>query len=381
MEDLWRKSDGTPSARQGRGKRWRARWVDDAGQERTRAFTRKIDAQNWIDDQTSKLVTGVYADPNNRTTVAVVTEGFLASQGHLKERTRYEYRSLANALIIPEWGERRVNEIRKSHVETWLATLVKGGKSGSRVRQAGRLLSQIMEYARADRLVTLNPCADVKLPREHKARADHYLTTEQVWALSRAVGDRWDVLVRTLAFTGLRWGELTALTVADMDPTRRRFTVSKAYSDMGGRIVLGSTKNYETRWVPIPAGLVRELRPLVKDREPGALLFHRDGDPIPAAYFLRSILRPAVKTVEGIPDELVTHDLRHTAASLAIRGGVHVKTLQRMLGHKTATLTLDRYGHLFPDDLDAAGKIMDSAAYPLRTGARKGTGQSGEKSS
>lgn len=381
VEDLWRRSDGTPSARHGRGRRWRARWVDDAGQERTRAFERKVDAQKWIDDQTSKLVTGVYADPNNRTTVAVVADGFLGSQGHLKERTRYEYRSLANALILPKWGQVRVNEIRRSLVESWLAGLVNEGKSGSRVRQAGRLFSQIMDYARADRLITLNPCADVKLPREHKARADHYLTTEQVWALSEAVGERWAVLARTLAFTGLRWGELSALTVSDVDLERRRFTVSKAYSDMGGRIVLGSTKNHETRWVPIPAGLGREIRPLVKGREPGALLFHRDGAPIPASYFLRTVLRPAVKSVKGIPDEFVTHDLRHTAASLAIRGGVHVKTLQRMLGHKTATLTLDRYGHLFPDDLDAAGRIMDSAAYPLRTGSKKITGRSGQKSS
>jgi integrase len=64
---------------------------------------------------------------------------------------------------------------------------------------------------------------------------------------------------------------------------------------------------------------------------------------------------------------------------IASSGGVHVKTLQRMLGHKTATLTLDRYGHLFPVDLDAAGKNMDSAVYPLRTGDKKKAGQLGDK--
>src|SRR5699024_10517321 len=136
--------------------------------------------------------------------------------------------------------------------------------------------------------------------------------------------------------------------------------------------------NHETRWVPIPPGLVDELRPILEGRDPKALVFDRDGDPIPSAYFLRSVIRPAAVATEGIPDAFVTHDLRHTAASLAIRGGVHVKTLQRMLGHKTATLTLDRYGHLFPDDLDAAGAVIEGLAYPLRTGGKAKTGRSGE---
>jgi Phage integrase family len=64
-------------------------------------------------------------------------------------------------------------------------------------------------------------------------------------------------------------------------------------------------------------------------------------------------------------------DLRHTCASLAISAGANVKVVQRLLGHKTAVLTLDRYGHLFPDDLDAVATAFDavaqSAADQLRT--------------
>ena len=61
------------------------------------------------------------------------------------------------------------------------------------------------------------------------------------------------------------------------------------------------------------------------------------------------------------------HDLRHTCASLAISAGANVKVVQKLLGHMTATLTLDRYGHLFPDDLDAVADAFDSAAGSLRT--------------
>jgi integrase len=56
------------------------------------------------------------------------------------------------------------------------------------------------------------------------------------------------------------------------------------------------------------------------------------------------------------------HDLRHTCASLAISAGANVKVLQTLLGHKTATLTLDRYGHLFPDDLGRIADAFDTAA-------------------
>lgn len=65
-------------------------------------------------------------------------------------------------------------------------------------------------------------------------------------------------------------------------------------------------------------------------------------------------------------------DLRRTCASLAISAGANIKVLQRLLGHKSATLTWDRYGHLFPDDLDKVADVLDlaaaAAADQLRTG-------------
>jgi integrase len=65
------------------------------------------------------------------------------------------------------------------------------------------------------------------------------------------------------------------------------------------------------------------------------------------------------------------YDLRHTAASLMIRQGASVKAVQRQLGHATASITLDTYGHLFPDELDAlAGRLEDARADALATLAR-----------
>ena len=68
---------------------------------------------------------------------------------------------------------------------------------------------------------------------------------------------------------------------------------------------------------------------------------------------------PAAVSIGLVPPRLRVHDLRHTAAALSIRSGANVKAVQRQLGHKSATMTLHRYGHLFPDELDALGAALD----------------------
>lgn len=77
------------------------------------------------------------------------------------------------------------------------------------------------------------------------------------------------------------------------------------------------------------------------------------------------------------------HELRHTCASLAIASGANIKVVQRLLGHQTAALTLDRYGHLYGDDLDAVAEAFDatvkSAAYDLRMILAVGPVSPGEK--
>lgn len=80
----------------------------------------------------------------------------------------------------------------------------------------------------------------------------------------------------------------------------------------------------------------------------------------------RYTFNKAVSAVGGI-DGIRLHDLRHTCASLAISEGANVKVVQKLLGHKSAVLTLDKYGHLFPDDLDAVADAFDTAADALRT--------------
>jgi integrase len=131
-------------------------------------------------------------------------------------------------------------------------------------------------------------------------------------------------------------------------------------------LIEGATKNHTTRKVPVPAFLARLIDTEISDRDDNA----RGG-----GYLTLGQARYTFAKAAAVVDKCAgvrLQDLRHTCASLAIREGANVKVVQKLLGHKTATLTLDRYGHLYPDDLHNVATAFDSAAATaadwLRTG-------------
>jgi integrase len=144
-------------------------------------------------------------------------------------------------------------------------------------------------------------------------------------------------------------------------------------------LVWSTPKTWERRSVPFPAALGDEL---------AALMVGKGRDELVFADLRRGVLRnsnwrarvfePAVqkcqKHDESFPS-ITPHDLRHTAASLAVSAGANVKAVQRMLGHARASMTLDVYTDLSDADLDDVATNLDavirSAAYPLRTGNDK----------
>ncbi len=212
----------------------------------------------------------------------------------------------------------------------------------------------------------------MRLPkRKHADRG--YLSHAQVAALATAV-DRQSEVVRFLAYTGIRWGEMAALRVQDFDMLRRRVNVSRSVTESGG-LVWSTPKTWERRSVPFPAALTDELAALMVSKGRDELVFtDLRGGVLRNSNWRARVFEPAVtkcqKTDDTFPS-ITPHDLRHTAASLAISAGANVKAVQRMLGHAKASMTLDVYADLFDEDLDSVAANLDAAirstAYPLRT--------------
>jgi integrase len=287
----------------------------------------------------------------------------LAGQVHLKASTRVRYEGLLRNHVLPRWGSVPVTKIGHADIATWVAELVASGLSGSSVRHAHRVLSLMLSLAVRDGRLARNPATGVKLPR---ATVSHkrFLTHKQVAELAQAAGD-YGLAVRVLAYCGLRTGELAALRVSRVDLVRRRLDIVEAVTEVAGRAVFGTPKTHQCRSVPIPRGIADDLAAHMAGRAPDAFLFPAPrGGVLLMRNWRRVIFDPAAQEA-GLAG-LTPHELRHSAASLAVSAGASPLAVQRMLGHASAAMTMDVYSGLFDTDLDAVAERLDAASADSR---------------
>lgn len=349
MANIARRSNG----------QWRARYRDLAGKEHARHFGRKVDAQLWLDTVTTAVHTGSYIDPTRmRLTLGEWSGQWLATKVDLKPTTRRGYEWALRVHILPTWGPARLGDITHQGIAAWVAGLTESGLGASSVRQAHRVLSLVLALGVRDGRLARNPAVGVPLPRALRGE-QVFLTHEQVDQLAEASG-RNRLAILFLAYTGVRYGEMAALRVRNLNLMRRRALIAEAVVDVNGHAVFGTPKTHQRRQVPIPRFLADELAVHVAGKEPGDFVFAAEkGGVLHLRNFRRTSFDPAVRAV-GL-EGLTPHALRHTAASLAIASGANVKVVQTMLGHQSATMTLDLYGHLLADQLDEVADAMDAA--------------------
>ena len=275
--------------------------------------------------------------------------------------------------MLPRWSDVPLFRVEHGEIQAWLAELSARGLAGASVRTAHGVLSGILGLAVRDRRLPSNPAAGVALPPLREGRR-RYLDAGQVEALAEFAGTG-RVAVLVLAYCGLRWSELAALRVRHFDLLRRRLTIEEAATEInGGRIVWRAPKSHERRSVPIPRSIVDELAPALASKDRDDLAFSSPMGGVLRNRNARAIWFDKAAAAIGQPG-LTPHELRHTAASLAVSAGANVKAVQRMLGHASAAMTLDRYADLFDDDLDAVADRLDDVArragvYSLCTGGR-----------
>jgi integrase len=359
---------------------WRARYRDSAGREHSRHFGRKVDAQRWLDSVTTAVQTGTYVDPaRSRITVGAMASHWFAGKVNLKPSTFALYESILGKHVLPRWRDVPLTHVEHGDVQSWVAGLVASGLSPSHIRDVVGVLSGVLGLAVRDRRLPSNPVSGVDLPRIRKRRR-RYLTAGEVERLASAAGPGGRLVILVLAYCGLRWCELAALRVSSIDFLRRRLAVSEAMTEVGGRLVWGSPKSHEARSVPIPRILIEDLAAHVSGKCRDDLVFTTaTGTPLRNRNARRSWFDAAAAAI-GEPG-LTPHELRHTAASLAVSAGANVKAVQAMLGHASAAMTLDTYADLFDDDLDAVADRLDAVvraargllADSLRTGGQIAT--------
>lgn len=356
------------------GKRWRVRYrKPDKSQTDKRGFRTKRDAELFLASVTVSKAIGDYIDPAlARVTVAQLSQRWLdGKKPPTLKPSSYEPLEIAWRLHVqPTWGDREIAGILPSEVQAWVTRLGQPkphgrGKSASTALRALGVLAGILDMAIKDRRITRNPARGLdNLPRKKKRKVGRvYLSHDQVHTL--AAESAHPALVLTLAYTGLRWGEATALRVRDVNVLKKRLHVQENAVQVSSVIHVDTPKSWEQRSVPYPPFLGALIAAEAAGKGPRDLLF---GD---GKVYMRPSqegtgwFEGAVQRVQRTDPEfprVTPHDLRHTAASLAISAGANVKAVQMMLGHASASMTLDTYADLFPDDLDAVATRLEEAA-------------------
>lgn len=319
-----------------------------------RGFKLKRDAEAHLATLEVSKLKGAYIDrADARATVAQLGEQWM--ERHRSKITASSYHSVESAWrihVLPEWGGYAVGAVTKRQVEAWLTQLGER-RSHTTVARARDLLAGIFDDAIEDNRVAKNPARGIVIKRK-PIPDEVFLTHVQVEALAAA--SRYPGLVRFLAYTGLRWGEATALRVRSIDHERRRVHIREAVAEVNYKQVLGGVKSHERRMVAYPDFLDADVAAACAEKAPEDRLWSADdGTFLRAGHAHQGWFAGAVKRCEKADEtfrRVTPHDLRHTAASLAISAGANVKVVQRMLGHKSAKVTLDTYAALFPDDLD-----------------------------
>lgn len=314
---------------------------------------------------TARLAKGSYRDPKQgKTLFSEVAEEWHGALRKPVERTRNDYRELLDLYVIPKWGTWQVAAIRWEDVSAWLTELGKQpGKRGkvlsaARVEKVHLVASMVMKRALQAGRVHANPFAGHELAKSEDDDEHVYLTHEQLAALADAAGE-YRTLILVLGYCGIRWSEATALKVGRLQLEQRRLRIVQAHTRVTGGMKLGPVKNHEKRSVPLLRSLVELVKPLVEGRAASALVFAgADGTHLRYGTW-RPEFDAAVEEAGLSGLGITPHKLRHTAASLAIAAGADVKVVQLMLGHKSAAMTLDVYGHLFPDRLDEVADALE----------------------
>lgn len=262
--------------------------------------------------------------------------------------------------IIPALGEHRLCDLRFRDIEQFKKQLTDKVLKPGTVNRVLALLSAICRQAILHEIVVVNACANVKLFPE-KTGGQRYLNSEEVGRLMAALNQDENTVaanaLKLLLLTGCRREEILKLQWRNVD--------------MASQLIrLEQTKNGEIRHVPLSADAMAILQ---KQRvtSKGPWVFPGRDDNGKCINNVRKTMERAQKAA-GIEQHVHIHALRHTAASLAVRNGVPLYTVQHMLGHKTARMT-QRYAHLADDNVRSGNEVVAKAIAQAMSGVSQVT--------
>lgn len=310
---------------------------------------------------TASIDKGTYQTPNKITVSAWMDEWLTTfCENKVKPLTLQSYRASIKNHIVPAIGAMELQAVKGSHVQRLYNSMTRAGLSGKTVKNTSAIMHKAFSVALKQGIIAANPCDAAELPKaEHKEI--HPLADDEIPLFLSAIdGSPMRNAYALCLFAGLREGECLGLSWKQVDFERGRITVSQQLQKVrtegkGEYQITPSTKSGKPRTIEPPPIAFEYLRAeRVKQLEnrlragpawnnPDDLVFT---DEAGGHYAIHTFYKrfKAIAASIGRPDAR-PHDLRHTAATVAIASGADIKSVQDLLGHATASFTLNVYAH------------------------------------
>jgi len=326
-----------------------------------------------------------------RQTVAQFLEGWLEHTLKTRARPRSveSFTAIVNRHIIPVLGKIRLDKLTPQQVQALLETkrqpykvknkagkvIEKHGLSPQSIAGIRTVLRSALGQALKWGMVPRNVATLIDPPRIPRPQI-HFLDTDGARKLLQAAsGKRFEAIIVIALTLGLRRGEILGLRWSDVDFEQRSLRINQALQRVGGKLQVTEVKTERSRrGVVMPESVIRALKTRrarqAQERllaglewQNGELVFtNPNGRPLEPITLHREY-KQMLKAV-GLPTEVRFHDLRHTAASLLLAQGVHLRVIMELLGHSSISLTANTYAHVMPAAMRDVADRMESILSP-----------------
>lgn len=343
-------------------------------------FRTRTEARQARDKARNDVHRGTYVAPRTLTVGDWLDQWLAGHTVGLKPSTAASYGHSVRLYLKPALGRERLQGLSPSKLSAVFAQLAESGGTDGRplsarsVEYARAILRKALADAVIERLLEVNPVTGSKAPRRQGKPVHVTWTPEQQRAfLGAREGARWAIVWTVALATGLRRGELAALSWDAVDLEAGTVAVKRSCSVVAGERITTDTKNHENRTVALDPFTIAALRawrtaqaaerlewgPAYVDTE-GLLFTWEDGHPADPGYLSKQFVRE--QDGLGLP-RMTLHGTRHTHATTLLREGVPVHIVAKRLGHKDPAVTLNVYADVIPDDDTRAVDVYSRAVW------------------